>query len=101
MSLSVLSARFVPTFSSVSPSSGDPGDRVDLEGLQFADSADVPIRVFFGETEIEEAEIDLVAETVIRVTVPEGDPETAVSVRIVFPSGVEKTLANAFTYNPA
>lgn len=99
MSLLVVSAKFDPTLSSVTPPVGGTsgGDLVELVGAEFADeSDDADTRVFFGTVEADPTTVVLLNETRIRVVTPAGTG--AVDVRLILPSGVEKTLVAVFTY---
>lgn len=96
---------FDPALTGISPASGTiaGGTEVTISGRQFtapellADAA-LPT-VFFGDEQAPDYLVEYVDESTLTVVTP-AHAAGAVDVRVVFPSGVEKTLAAAFTFTP-
>jgi hypothetical protein len=88
-----------PEVLAVDPATGPAagGTTVAITGRQFFEVPGTPVAVYFGTTAANPDLVTLDDESTITVKTP-ARSAGLVSVKVVFPSGVEKTLANAFTY---
>jgi hypothetical protein len=88
-----------PVLRQVSPNFGPitGGALATLTGESFQWGASV----FFGDRQVEAADVNVVAATQIRVRVPAGSAEGAVAVRVLNPDSQESVLPQGYTYLPA
>ena len=96
--LTYISARWTPTLSAVSPSSGPTagGTAITLTGAQFFEDdylGDIAVTV----DDVACTDVAFVDETTITATTPAGTAG-AKTVKVTLPSGASASLASAFTY---
>ena len=89
-------ATSVPAITYLSPDSGWEGDSVIIYGSGFYDDG---LAVYFGGTQVDSDDIELVSSTELTAVAPEGTDGTTVRVSVVTDYGISpNTSADDFTY---
>lgn len=100
--LPVLSFTLDPALTTLSVTSGPlaGGTSTTISGAELSDAGPdgTSLRVFFDDAEVDADLLELVDESTLSVVSPPGATTGPANIRVVFPSGVEKTLIDAFTY---